>query len=609
MTVTSPALPAARHIFRGLAARAIVRWGAWLLVAPGLAFMVLFCVYPLLRLFLLSLGPSHMSLDNYVRLFTAGAYPKVLANTFIVSGGITALCLVVGYPTAYGLSQLVSQSWQRRLMALVVVPYLTSQLVRIYAWKVLLGDDGPINRLALALRVSDAPLPLLYNTFGMVIGMIHIMLPLMILPLYATMRGIDPALTRAATAMGAAPLRAFASVFLPLSLPGVRSGCVLVFVATLGAYIIPAGLGGLGNAMVSNLIQSQVEGSLNFGLAGAAAFVLLAVTLIALAVAGGDAVGLHGAGEQRKPLGRSRSRAASRLARAGAEWTGMTKWSARLNGWLWRRRRSRARLSGGLRHKAISVVMLAVLGFLVAPIIIVVWISFSSDTFLSFPPASYSLRWYEAYLRSPQWRSATALSFFIAFLSAGASLLLGLAAAYALSRGRLEGKRAILALLLAPMIIPAVVSGIAIFGTLADWHLVGTPEAILIAHTIGSIAFVVVVGLSTLAGLDQRLEQAAMSLGARPLTIFLRVVAPLMLPGIVAGGLFAFIHSFDEVIITSFVSGTRLETLPVKMWNDMMLEVDPTIAAVSTLLVVLPLLWLLIMEAMGASRAEGGWMR
>lgn len=602
----SALLPAARPSATAEIVRAgLLRCGPWLLVAPALVFMVAFCAYPLLRLFALSFGPSGTSLDNFVRLFTTGTYITILKNTFLVSIGVTLICLVLGYPVAYALSQLISPAWQRRLIVLVVIPYLTSQLVRIYAWKVLLGDQGPINQVIMALGISDTPLQLLYNTRGMLIGMTHIMLPLMILPLYATMCGISPALMRAATAMGAGPIRTVASVFLPLSVPGIRSGCVLVFVATLGTYIIPSGLGGLGNAMVSNLIQAQVESSLNFGLAGAAAFILLAMTLVAFAIVGGDIVSVYRAGTSGADGIQYRPGRARRALRALVQHLGTAALGAWVNGAIWRRRQARPGHRSAIGRATVVATALFVLGFLVAPSVIVVVMSFSADSFLAFPPASYSLRWYDAYLQSPQWRNATVLSFYIAPLSTIVSLALGLAAAYALVRGKLAGRRAILGLLLAPLIIPSVVSGIAIFGLLADWRLVGTRTGILIAHTIGGLAFVVVIAMSALANFDQRLELAALSLGARPLTMFRKVVAPLIMPGIVAGGLFAFIHSFDEVIITSFVTGTRYQTLPVKIWNDMVLEVDPTVAAVSALLVALPFLWLLVMEGYGR-RAGGG---
>lgn len=583
--------------------RAIVmRTGPWLLVAPAIAFMLIFCAYPLLRLFILSLGPSGISPANYIRLFTSGTYLTVLRNTLLVSSGVTVICLAAGYPVAYALSQLISPAWQRRLIVLVVIPYLTSQLVRIYAWKVLLGDQGPINQALAALRVTEEPLPLLYSLTGMLIGMTHIMLPLMILPLYATMRGINPALKRAATAMGAGPLRTFVSVFLPLSMPGVRSGCVLVFVTTLGTYIIPSALGGLSNSMISNLIQTQVESSLNFGLAGAAAFVLLALTLVVFALVGGEIGAVYGSGETISTRRSPAIRRARLIFGAVGKLSGLSQLCLSVSSALWRKRQSNPPTPSHVGRTAILGATAAVLGFLAIPSLIVVVISFSADSFLAFPPARYSLRWYEVYLQSPQWRSATMLSLVIAPLSAVLSLLLGLGAAYALVRGQLAGRRAILGLLLAPLIIPSVVSGIAIFWLLADWRLVGTQVGILIAHTIGGLAFVVVITMSALANFDRRLELAAMSLGARPLTMFRKIVAPLIMPGIVAGALFAFIHSFDEVIITSFVAGTQHQTLPVKIWSDMVLEVDPTIAAVSALLVALPFLWLIVMEGFGQRR-------
>ena len=568
------------------------RFGAGSLAGPAVLFMLLFCVYPLLRLFYVSIGGDALSPANYQRLYESGVYLRVVRNTFVISIGVTLLTLLIAYPVAYAMTQVFSKTWQRRLIILVVIPYLTSQLARIYAWRVILGDNGPVNSVIAWLGL--APPSLLYNTTGMIIGMTHILLPLMVMPLYASMRNIDPTLMRAAGAMGGGPIRVFFSIFLPLSMPGVRSGCILVFVGAIGAYIIPSGLGGLGDSMVSNLIQSQVETTLNFGLAGAAAFILLGMTLLAFVIFGGDIETVYGARTGQttgvvRPRRRILSRAAAPLQ--------LNRLAAAINARVWSRRLTSSRQPKGLGRGVLVTISAAVLAFLVAPSLIIVVMSFSADSFMAFPPSGFSLRWYESYALSPQWRRATGLSFVFAIMSAALSLLLGLAAAYALVRGRLPFKRTIFALMLAPMIVPTVVNGIALFGLLADLRMVGTVGGVLIAHTLGGVAFVVVIGMSALSGLDRRLELAALSLGAPPLTVFRRIIAPLMLPGLLAGALFAFIHSFDEVIITYFVSGTRMQTLPVKMWSDMLLEVDPTIAAVSALLVALPLLWLALMES------------
>lgn len=567
------------------------------LLAPALVFLGICFVYPLGRLFLLSLEAPNFSFVQYAAFFSSPAYIAILRRTFLVSGSVTLICFILGYPTAYFLSQ-ASARRQQWLLVLVVVPYLTSLLVRTYAWIVLLNDRGVVNRMIQALGISDRPIPLLYNTTGVFIGMVHIMLPMMILPLYSVMRGMNPNLVRAASAFGAGPIRSFLMVFLPLSLPGIRSGCILVFVISLGFYLTPAALGGLGDAMLSTLIAAQLSGALNFAFAAAAAFILLGITLILYAVLGGD-IGFAGSGTlARSGSGRGprpRLRLGRRTFLAAARRLGLAVLASSLTRRIWCRRLGRPARALSCGKIALGIVSCSILAFLAAPSVVVIIISFSADEFLAFPPSGWSLRWYASYFGDRSWLEPTLLSAEVAVTSAGAALVVGTAAAYALVRAPIPGGRLAYGLILSPMIVPLVVSGIALYGVLADWKLIGTWLGLVIAHTTGGITFVVIVVAATLSGVDRRLELAALSLGASPIRTFRTVILPLIKPGMIAGGLFAFIHSFDEVVITSFIGGIRLQTLPLKMWEDIRNQIDPTIAAVSALLVALPLLWMTVL--------------
>jgi ABC-type spermidine/putrescine transport system permease subunit I len=168
------------------------------------------------------------------------------------------------------------------LLIAVLLPFWSSLLVRTFAWQVLLRDTGIINRFLLDLGVIAEPIPLIRTTGGVIIGMSHILLPFMVLPLYSVMRRIDPELGHAAANLGASPVRAFLRVFVPLTLPGVVAGCLLVFVLALGFYITPALLGGLRDQMISQLIVQQVQQALDWGFATAMSMLLLAATLAVL---------------------------------------------------------------------------------------------------------------------------------------------------------------------------------------------------------------------------------------------------------------------------------------------------------------------------------------
>lgn len=224
-----------------------------------------------------------------------------------------------------------------------------------------------------------------------------------------------------------------------------------------------------------------------------------------------------------------------------------------------------------------------VLLYLIFPIFVIVPVSFSSAPFLQFPPPGLSLRWYERYFGREQWIDATILSFYVGAVTMVLSTLLGTAAAFALVRGRLRAKRWITAFILSPLIVPGIVVAIAIYFFYAQLRLVGTPFGMILAHTALAVPYVVVNVTATLYGFDRRLEQAAMNLGANRWRTFYYVTLPVIRPGVFAGALFAFIASFDELIVAIFIAGTGAVTLPARMWENVRMEIDPTIAAVATI--------------------------
>jgi putative spermidine/putrescine transport system permease protein len=257
----------------------------WLLLAPALLFLAVFFVYPLLGMLGRSLaGPHHdIGLANYGRFVAEPVWLQIIWITFQIALLTTLCTLLLGYPLAYLLSALRART-AGLLMILVIVPYFTSILVRTYAWMVLLGTDGIINRLLIGLGVIDAPLSLMYNRFAVLVGMTYVLLPYMVLALYSVMRGIDSSLLRAAHSLGATRLSAFVRIFLPLSLPGVAAGGLIVFIMSLGFFITPALMGSDRDAMISMIIQQQVETYFDWPFASALAAVLLALTLIAFFV-------------------------------------------------------------------------------------------------------------------------------------------------------------------------------------------------------------------------------------------------------------------------------------------------------------------------------------
>jgi putative spermidine/putrescine transport system permease protein len=216
--------------------------------------------------------------------------------------------------------------------------------------------------------------------------------------------------------------------------------------------------------------------------------------------------------------------------------------------------------------------------------------SFTGDDTLGFPPTSWSLRWYKTFFADETMTHAAVTSFWIAIGSALLALALGITASYALVRGNIRGSQVLYTMILAPIIVPSVVAAVGTYKVFAEWGIIGSIPGVLLAHTPGSLAYVVIILSGTFMGLDKRLEMASASLGASRLRTMFRVILPLVAPGILAAGIFAFIHSFDEIVITSFVAGVTLQTLPQQIWLIIQYQIDPQIAAISTLIMILPIL-------------------
>jgi putative spermidine/putrescine transport system permease protein len=253
------------------------RWA--LLTLPPLVFLGVVFAYPLYTILQQSVTEPSFGLGNYSKFFGTGVYVKVLVRTLTTSMLVTAICLALGYPYAY-LMAIVPQRVAGILLIFVLVPFWSSLLVRTFAWEVILRDTGLINSTLRGLGLIDQPLPLIRNTFAVILGMTQILLPFMVLPLYANLRTIDESFMRAAANLGARPAIAFARVYLPLSLPGIAAGSLIVFIYALGFYITPALLGSPSDALLSQLVVTQISQLLDFGFGSAMAGVLLIVTLV-----------------------------------------------------------------------------------------------------------------------------------------------------------------------------------------------------------------------------------------------------------------------------------------------------------------------------------------
>jgi len=248
----------------------------WLVLPAALVLAVTFLL-PVGWLLSRAFTEPQPGFQNFVLLWERPVYLKVMLNTLYISAIVTPVVVLLAFPVAHLMAH-GSARLRRWLVFLVLVPFWTSLLVRAFATAILLQRHGVVNSFLIGFGFIEEPLPLLYNMTGLLAGCVQVLLPFVIFPLYSSMARIDPSFMRAAATLGASPVRAFLRVYLPLTLPGLVTGAILVFISILGYYIIPALLGGARQQMISQLIQDQIANFGNWGTAGALSIVLLAVT-------------------------------------------------------------------------------------------------------------------------------------------------------------------------------------------------------------------------------------------------------------------------------------------------------------------------------------------
>ena len=257
---------------------------ALVLVAPALTALACLFILPVVRVLWLSVSDPALGFGNYGMLLSNETVHRIAWTTFSVCFIASAITMLLGYLLAYAMVH-ASRAEMRVMLFCILLTFWLSALVRTFSWIMLLRADGLVNQALLATGIIDHPLPLVRNSFGVILGMVHVMLPLAILPLYASLSGIDQRLMSAARGLGCGPIRAFLYVFLPLSRPGIIAACVLVFIFSLGFFVTPAILGGGKVIMAAEYIRLQFERTLRWGFAAALAASLLATVLLLLFLA------------------------------------------------------------------------------------------------------------------------------------------------------------------------------------------------------------------------------------------------------------------------------------------------------------------------------------
>ena len=569
----------------------------WVLLLPALLILLPSYIAPIGKLFGTSLGEESWSLQNYMLALGNPSYMALLYRSLTVSLQVTALTVLIGYPLAYVIAQSTERT-RNALMLLVAIPLSTSTLVRSFSWIILLGREGVVNSVGLSLRLLDAPVQFLYTRTAVLLGFVHVMIPYLVFPLVSVMRQVPPNLTAVGMSLGAGRRSAFWLIFFPLSLPGVLSGAVLVFVLCTGYFVTPALLGGLKDMNYVMLIQQQVEVALDWPMAAALSVILLVVTLAIVLVFGRfiRAGGESGASAMQAPGGgRLIALACAVLGRLSAMGTRMQARQGKGQG--------HGKRSGA--SPMLGVVALCVAAFLIIPILLLVPLSLSAAPYLQFPPTSLSLRWYQNFFARADWMSAARVSLQVGVMVTMLSTVVGTAAALAFSRSRSLVVKALYPVVISPIFIPTLVIAVALYFAFAPLGLIGTRTGLVLGHTIIALPIVVVIVMASLKRVNFGPERAARSLGAGPIRAFMASTFPAIRPAIISAALFAFLTSFDDVVMVLFIGGSN-STLPKRMWDGVQLEIDPTIAAVSSLLVTVSILMAFALLTLRKKEAGAG---
>lgn len=588
----------------------------YFLIAPTLVLLVGFLLIPYVNMLVMSFrNPSTRAIfapgftaNNYLSALTDSFYLKVLWDTMVFGVFTTAVCLVIGFPVAYHLARTNSR-FKGVLYACILSPLLVGVVVRTYGWIVLLANNGLINTGLRDLGLVETFIPLMYNNLGVGIGLVHVFLPFMVLPLLGAIQSIDPALEEASQSLGASRLRTMVRVVLPLSWPGIQAGTILVFVLTISSYVIPILLGSFRVLIMPLLVVQQLLDAMLWPFGAALAFILAvssgAVIYVYLIITSSFMLEAKIARQGRRMTlterlvlgiaavwsmaGEAAKQAAASVERRKviAQWRRVQDTAAW--GIFLRYRRSVARW-------AYLAGIVLIYAFLLLPLIIVVLSSFNSGEVLKFPPEGFSLRWYVEFFDSVSFMNSLFFSLKIAVLCTVCSTILGTMTALYSVRFAGRWRELLRVLLMAPLLLPEILTAIALLFFYFNIGIGTTFVGLLIGHVLITLPFVFLGISASLHNFDISLEEAARSLGAGKFVTFMRITLPIIKPGIIAGAMLAFIISFDLFAISLLLKGVGVTTLPIQLFDYVRWDFDPTAAAVATVSIAITLSVVMLTE-------------
>ena len=593
--------------FRGGSSRDGTDFTPYAFMAPGFILLMAGFLIPLAMLFIVSFYQAvpgstilnkDLSFSNYTK-FLDVYYLDTLLTTLRIALLTTLSSLVLGYPIAY-LINISRGTLKAALFITVLTPLLTNVVARTLGLMIILGKHGPVNEILGLFGIG--PLLFVPSELGIVIGLTQVFMPYMILSVSSVMANIDFNLVDAARDMGAGPLASFRKIILPLSLPGIIAGSLFVFLLSFSSFVTPRLLGGGKVMVITMLIFQQTMQLLNWPFGAAIAVILLVVSVVLVTsytkMTTGNSLRDRTVDEMRST---PEKRGFVQVRKKRTKDALYDLWAS-VSGSIGRalRRIPGAPLIGSIVGACIkpliAVWLLFSIIFIILPLPMVVLSSFSSSSMITFPPEGFSVKWYVGLFRMTEYIRSFLLSFRLAILSMVVSLVIGTLASLGLTRYSFKGKELIRSVFLSPLMLPAVIAGIALLRFLVSVKMNASFEGMFLAHLVLTTAYVVRTVSSNMVGFDYALEEAARDLGATPFYTFRKITLPLIKPGLIVAAIFSFIVSFDETAVSVFITGGRTITLPVRIFSQLEYGLEPTVTAISSLLIVMTIILISIVS-------------
>jgi spermidine/putrescine transport system permease protein len=525
------------------------------LASPALTVMICALALPIFTLVVYSFWSQDyvyidetLTLQNYGTFFDKPMYAKLLLRSIRMSAMVTTISIMLAYPVAYFLAFKVRKNIMTWLI-LINLPLCISYLLRVLAWKIMLGNNGVINSTLLDLGIIQGPLEfLLYSRFSVIITLVHGWAAFAILPIYLSLSKIDRSLLETSADLGEGPVRTFLRVTLPLSMPGVIAAAVIEFIPVVGDYVTPMMVGGPRGMMFGQIIAAQFGEANNWPLGAALTLIMMmTITIVALTF-----IWLTQRGTVK--------RREMEVVRAPKE-------------------------EGGDDRRRFSPLLVYVIIYLVllyTPSLMLPIFSFNDSVQMALPLKGFTLDWYLGIPERPGLLQALGNSFRLAIPVCITSTTLATLTARAVTRYRMPGRGLALGFILLPMVMPGIILafGLLVLALAVDVTL--SLKTIYVAHVVMTMPFLTLVMISRLEGLGKSLEESAMDLGENAWMTFWRITFPLILPGIGACLILSFISSFDEFVYALFLGGNDV-TLPVFMWTQVRFpQTLPTILALGS---------------------------